>query len=114
VECVYIVHVVCVCVCVCACVCLCVCVCVFVKQDVCIKLIFLCVCVCVCVCGVACVCVCVCVFVKQVLPVSRGRSPMCFKVGIAVQNGLLHLRAATLFGPSSSFYFVNEILRAEE
>src|SRR4029434_1724239 len=47
----------------------------------------------------------------QVLPVSRGRSPICFKAVIAVQKlALLQLRAATLFGPSSSFYFVFEIL----
>src|SRR4029434_1128334 len=47
----------------------------------------------------------------QVLPVSRGRSPICFKAWIAVQkSSLLQLHAATLFGPSSSFYFVNEIL----
>ena len=35
----------------------------------------------------------------QVLPVSRGRSPICFKARIAVQKAsLLQLRAATLFG----------------
>ena len=47
----------------------------------------------------------------QVLPVSRGRSPICFKAGIADQKvSLLHLRAATLFGLPRRPIFVNEIL----